>query len=71
MIPRPLLFLKKKTIPPILPTFPFLWEKSEPPLFVKFLKTQTPLLYKEGAGRGSNYVDCHITLSEAANIELV
>ena len=43
-----------KTAPPILPTSPFLWEKSgPPPFFSKVSKTQPPLppltpLYKGG-----------------------
>ena len=43
--PPPLLFLLCffKTIPPILPTPPFLWEeKSELLLFLKISKTQQP-----------------------------
>ena len=35
-----------KTTLPNLPTSPFSWEKSGPPLFVKTLKTHTPI-YKE------------------------
>ena len=45
-----------QTILLILPTPPFLWEKSEPPPFLKISKTQPPLLYKAcGGGGGSNY----------------
>ena len=48
-----------KTIPPILPTPPFLWEKSEPSLFQKYQKLNPPppappLLFKRGEV-GSNY----------------
>ena len=34
-------FLKE---PPILPTPPFLWEKSEPPIFSKISKTWPPFI---------------------------
>ena len=44
-----------KIILPILPTTPFLWEKSKPSIFKKISKTHPPppLLYKEwGLGVG-------------------
>ena len=34
-----------KTIPPILLTFAFLWEKSKPPFFRKFQKLRPPTLW--------------------------
>ena len=52
-----------KITPPILPTPPFLWKKSEPPFFRKFQKLKT-LFIKGGGGGGSNYV--HLTRNSVA-----
>ena len=47
----PFHLFKTTSLPPILPTPLFLWEKYEPLLFLKILKTQTHLpLYREGGG---------------------
>ena len=39
----PFHLFKTTSLPPILPTPLFLWEKYEPLLFLKILKTQTHL----------------------------
>ena len=58
---RPPFFITTAPPAPNLPTPPFLWEKSKPPLSVKIPKTQNPPPFPSlHKGRGSNYDNTYI-----------
>ena len=57
--------------PPILPTPPFLWEKSEThPFFQKLQKLKLPSFIK-GEGEGSNYEQFSNYLTSASEFSLM